>query len=193
MTDCGVVELRRYTLHPGERDTLIGLFEREFVEPQEAVGAHVLATWIDLDDPDAFVWLRGFRDMDTRARALKAFYGGPVWGEHREAANKTMIDSDNVLLLRPDSVPLELGGTGPLALVTRFGAGFRDDPRAIARFRSEEAPNNYPGLPVREGVKAIVSLVRFGDAPERDRHVDGARSHGAEAFRVAPTRRSPLR
>ena len=39
--------------------------------------------------------------MPARAQALKAFYGGPVWKAHREAANATMVDSDNVLLLRP--------------------------------------------------------------------------------------------
>jgi NIPSNAP len=98
---CTVVELRRYALHPGARETLIDLFDRELVEPQEAAGMQVLGQFRDLDDPDAFVWLRGFRDMPTRARALGAFYGGPVWQEHRDAANATMIDSDNVLLLRP--------------------------------------------------------------------------------------------
>jgi hypothetical protein len=40
-------------------------------------------------------------DMPSRAQALKDFYGGPVWKAHREAANATMIDSDNVLLLHP--------------------------------------------------------------------------------------------
>ena len=39
--------------------------------------------------------------MPSRAQALKDFYGGPVWKAHREAANVTMIDSDNVLLLHP--------------------------------------------------------------------------------------------
>lgn len=39
--------------------------------------------------------------MSTRAQALNAFYGGPVWKAYREAANATMVDSDNVLLLRP--------------------------------------------------------------------------------------------
>ena len=39
--------------------------------------------------------------METRAQALQEFYGGPVWKAHRDAANETMIDSDNVLLLRP--------------------------------------------------------------------------------------------
>lgn len=96
-----VFELRQYTLHPGRRDELIELFEREFVEPQEAAGMRLAGQFRSLDDPDRFVWLRGFRDMRSRAQALQAFYGGPVWRAHRDAANATMIDSDDVLLLRP--------------------------------------------------------------------------------------------
>ena len=37
-TCCPIVELRQYTLHPGKRDVLIDLFDREFVESQEASG-----------------------------------------------------------------------------------------------------------------------------------------------------------
>jgi hypothetical protein len=43
----------------------------------------------------------GFASMPSRARALASFYGGPVWKAHSARANATMIDSDNVLLLRP--------------------------------------------------------------------------------------------
>ncbi len=96
-----IVELRQYTLHPGQRDVLIELFDREFIETQEAIGIQVIGQFRDLDDPDRFVWLRGFNDMPGRAQSLSAFYGGPVWKEHRNTANATMIDSDNVLLLRP--------------------------------------------------------------------------------------------
>jgi hypothetical protein len=99
--DCQVVELRQYTLNPGQRDTLIDLFDREFVEPQEALGIRVLGQFRDLDDADRFVWLRGFADMAVRGDALPAFYGGPVWAAHRNTANATMVDSNNVLLLRP--------------------------------------------------------------------------------------------
>lgn len=99
--DCQVVELRQYTLHAGRRDTLIELFDREFVETQEAVGLRVMGQFRDLDEADRFVWLRGFADMATRLRGLQAFYGGPVWARHRQAANATMIDSDDVRLLRP--------------------------------------------------------------------------------------------
>jgi hypothetical protein len=96
-----VLELRQYTLHPGKRDTLIELFDREFVETQEAHGMRVLAQFRDLDRPDHFVWLRGFPDLASRGSQLEGFYTGPVWKAHRDAANATMIDSDDVLLLRP--------------------------------------------------------------------------------------------
>ena len=39
---CPIVELRQYTLHPGKRDVLIDLFDREFVESQEALGMKVI-------------------------------------------------------------------------------------------------------------------------------------------------------
>ena len=100
-TCCPIVELRQYTLHPGKRDELIALFDREFVESQEVLGAKIIGQFRDAGDPNRFVWLRGFADMESRGDALRAFYGGPVWKAHREAANATMVDSDNVLLLRP--------------------------------------------------------------------------------------------
>jgi hypothetical protein len=98
-----IVELRQYILRPGQRDVLIELFDREFVESQEAAGMAVVGQFRDLDRPDRFVWLRGFDSMPARARALASFYGGPAWKAHSAQANATMIDSDDVLLLRPSS------------------------------------------------------------------------------------------
>lgn len=100
---CPVLELRQYTLHPGQRDVLIELFDREFVESQEVLGMRIAGQFRDLDDPDRFVWLRGFTDMERRKAGLSGFYGGPVWAAHGAAANATMITSDDVLLLRPTS------------------------------------------------------------------------------------------
>jgi hypothetical protein len=99
--DCNVVELRQYTLRPGNREVLIDLFDTWFVEPQEAAGIRVMGQFRDLGDPDKFVWLRGFSDMQSRRMGLVSFYFGPVWAKHREAANATMVDSDDVLLLQP--------------------------------------------------------------------------------------------
>jgi hypothetical protein len=99
---CGVYELRRYTLVPGRRDDLIALFDRSFVESQEEVGMRVVGQFRVAGQPDVFAWIRGFPDMESRGRSLEAFYGrSAAWRENRDAANATMIEFDNVLLLRP--------------------------------------------------------------------------------------------
>jgi hypothetical protein len=61
----------------------------------------ILGQFRDVDRPDRFVWLRSFPDMILRKHALETFYGGPTWKAHRAAANATMLDVDDVLLLRP--------------------------------------------------------------------------------------------
>ncbi|MFL6141076.1 MAG: NIPSNAP family protein [Labedaea sp.] len=180
-----VVELRQYTLHPGRRDELIELFDREFVESQEALGIRVLGQFRDLGAPDRFVWVRDFEDMTSRAAALTAFYSGPAWQAHRQAANATMIDSDDVLLLRPfgpgfavdpavrDVTPASLvlatvyqpaepAGFGPLltglqALLEKAGAIL------LGQLETEPAANNFPALPVRTGENVFVWLASFPD------------------------------
>jgi hypothetical protein len=112
-TCCPVVELRQYTLKPDGRDTLIGIFDANFIESQERTGMRILGQFRDRVKANRFVWLRGFADMESRRQALSDFYSGPVWKENGPAANETMIDSDDVLLLRP----------------VRSGSGLTYDPR----------------------------------------------------------------
>jgi hypothetical protein len=136
-----ILELRQYTLHRGRRDTLIDLFERRFIESQEACGIDIVGTFRDADDPDRFVWLRGFADMSARGDALPAFYGGPAWRAHREEANATMVDSDDVHLLRPlgaahvfaPRAPRASFGAllqGPAGLLTATVCSLREPPGA---------------------------------------------------------------
>ena len=198
-----VVELRMYTLHPGRRDELIELFEREFVETQESVGIQLPGQFYDLDDPNQFVWLRGFNDMSARQASLDAFYSGPIWKTHREAANATMIDSDNVLLLRrvhPTSGFSFKNGNRPprgsravqdgfvAATIYYFNKpatpGFisyfentmqpelaRSGGSILAYFMTEDSPNTYPGLPVREGEHVFVWFAGFQDQGGHKSHL----------------------
>jgi NIPSNAP len=185
-----VVELRRYTLKPGAREALVELFDREFVESQEALGMRILGTFRDLDDPDQFVWLRGFEDLGSRAPALHAFYSGPLWRAHSAAANATMVDVDNVLLLRPAEagprLDLDPSTRPPVGAPERDGmlwVTISSEPLpgdAIARFVTEHARNDFPALPVREDVDVAVALWRAEPPP------------GAETLRLGPTPRSLL-
>ena len=97
----GVLELRQYRIVPGRRDEMIGLFERHFIEGQEATGMRLVGQFRDLDDPNRFTWIRTFQDMPARERSLNVFYYGPVWQAHRGEANPLLFDNDNVLLLKP--------------------------------------------------------------------------------------------
>ena len=211
-----VLELRRYTLQPGRRDELIALFEREFVEPQEELGAQVVGTFRDVADPDAFVWVRAFADMAVRHRALTAFYGGPVWKRHCEAANATMIDFDDVLLLEPVGAGFPArprgavgeGRPGPsrVLAVVRTGPGAQPEVATAGRIlgavpvvaRTAPYPNDYPALPVRDE-QAVVWFASFPHAgaarAARERlaaHPLG-REPGLRLLELEPTPRSALR
>jgi hypothetical protein len=44
---CPVVEFRQYTLKPGQRDVLIDIFDRYFIEGQESAGMTILGQFRD--------------------------------------------------------------------------------------------------------------------------------------------------
>jgi quinol monooxygenase YgiN len=217
---CAIVELRQYTLHPGRRDELIDLFEHAFVEGQEDAGMTVTGVFRDMRDPDRFVWLREFANMPARAQALEAFYGGPIWKANRDAANATMIDSDNVLLLRParrDSgfaldepggglvaaMVFPIGASGAEAFVEFFERTLEPalvdaGSTVLATFVTEHAANTFPALPIRTGENVFVCFARFVDRAAFDRY--GAAlaglAHGhqpSESMLLAPTPRSRVR
>lgn len=192
MVEDSTVEFRQYTLRGGQRETLVSLFEKEFVTPLNDAGCFVRGIFRDLDDPDRFVWIRGFSDMSSRKRALETFYGGPVWQSHKAAANATMIDSDNVLLLRPAEMErvatapiLRTQGAGGIyaamiyylngASSTEFVSFYRTAirPRLVAlgavprmELQTETAANNFPRLPVREREEVFLWIGRWSGAAE---------------------------
>jgi hypothetical protein len=192
-----LIELRQYRLKPGRRDALVTLFEREFVDTQEACGIELLGQFHDLDDPDRFVWLRGYRDPARRAATLAAFYGGPAWREHRAAANATMLDSDDVLALRPcrpaggfnprsraevESLPcggvllahlLPLRDPDPTAFLAFFERAWVpllwDASIGVgASYVSDARPNDFPALPQREGETVFAWFSRHADQQRAD-------------------------
>lgn len=192
MAEAPVVELRQYTLKPGMRGTLVDVFEAHLIEGQEAAGMTIGGLFLDRDDPDRFVWMRGFAGMRERQQALEAFYGGPVWAAHSGTANPTMVDVDNVLLLRPTvpSHPPEPPAHGRQpAGSRRFSQEWvsvtvyivQPDPEVmrwlstdvhhalveavqlpVATWRTEPAENTFPALPVRPD-HAFVWAASFAD------------------------------
>jgi hypothetical protein len=181
--------------------------------------------------------MRGFKDMPSRQEGLAGFYTGPVWMANRNTANETMIDSDNVLLLKPawagsglEHRPAKRAPVGsqinPPGFVdisvfslkaaadrnllafcrqdmTRVleNAGAHD----IAWYVTEDAPNNFPRLPVREGEHVLVGVAVFRDAQHHETFIKSGAwelviapalepllSGRTQSMRLTPTPRSAL-
>ncbi len=178
---CAIVELRQYEMKPGGRDVLIDLFDSTFVDAQEAAGNTIMAQFRDLDRPNRFVWLRGFKDIAARPKTLDAFYTSATWQKHHNAANATMIDVSDVLLLRPLK-PLPIGkrpqdeaATGFVevsvyafdqtvtveAITTIDSELEAAGAHAVATYVTEKSANNYPRLPIRENENVLVRIATF--------------------------------
>jgi hypothetical protein len=218
-TCCPIVELRQYRLHPGARDTLVRIFDEHFVESQERCGMRIIGQFRDLGDPDRFVWLRGFADLESRTRALEAFYGGPIWKEHAAAANATMIDHTDVLLLKPVAgtagflfdprlrpqreSPTVAGGVvvatiehldGPASPDAAAAPDDASGAEVLARLVTETARNGYPRLPVREDANVRITFRSYLDASAaRVSSIPSPGAYRRELLRLEPTPRSFLR
>jgi hypothetical protein len=113
-----VIELRRYKLVEGTAKHFSRSFETWFPEAFQQLGALVLGHFFERGAEERFTWLRGYPDMAARAAVNTAFYDGPVWHEHKAALNQWILDSDNVLLLRPlhpDSAIPAIASVDPVA------------------------------------------------------------------------------
>jgi hypothetical protein len=176
--ETSLIELRQYTLRTGQRDALIELFEREFFTGQEDAGMYLIGQFYDLDRPDCFVWIRAFPNMEKRKGALEKFYFGAVWKAHREAANATMIDSDNVLLLKPiqgflsleqqkhkDGILVALIYKNLESVKTFYSDQLEPILQAakaeiLATYCTENSQNTFPRLPIRTET-VFVCFARF--------------------------------
>lgn len=182
-------ELRNYVTRAGRRDELVDLFERHFLDAYEAAGARVTGTFTHSNDPDRWIWIRAFADNESRGTALDGFYTSAAWLARRAAANRTIEDISDALLLRLRTgslAALQAPGhdaSRPVSVVEclrwfpRPGqpSGFADPVMAeaipvlvqsgaevVAVLESVALPNAYPRLPLREDA-AVVVLARHPD------------------------------
>jgi flavin-binding protein dodecin len=183
-----VIEFRRYTVKEGEREHFAEYFESYFPEAFQQMGAIAFGQFFERKNPVGFTWMRGFKNTDARAVINAGFYYGPLWREHALTMNSLMVDSNNVLLLRPlspergvtvlpsvDPVAERKGAQGVVvALIFAVKANsvdaFAQQAEAtFAGYRAAgareagvlvtlDAPNNFPQLPVRTDGPYLVWL-----------------------------------
>jgi hypothetical protein len=93
-----IVEVRSYRIKPGRRDEFIKFFETRAVPALRAHGMKVTGPFLDIENPNKFVWLRSFPSLEERERMRDAFYEGPLWKNELEAIAMPMLESYDVIL-----------------------------------------------------------------------------------------------
>jgi len=98
-----IVEVRTYRIKPGRREEFVEFFETRAVPAQRAHGMKIVGPFLDVENPNRFVFLRAFPSLEERDRMKDDFYEGPVWKNELEAIAMPMLDSYDVTLCEASS------------------------------------------------------------------------------------------
>jgi hypothetical protein len=91
-----IVEVRTYRIKPGLRDRFLAFFHRETAPLQRSIGMGIIGPFVDLDDPDVFIWLRTFPSAAAREVMKRELYEGERWKNELEAIAMPMLDACTV-------------------------------------------------------------------------------------------------
>ena len=72
-------ELRQYQATPGNRAALVKMMEEEVIPFQISKGMVILGSFEGEDNPDAYVWMRRFKDEEERIELYGAVYKSDEW------------------------------------------------------------------------------------------------------------------
>jgi len=93
-----IVEVRSYRIKPGKREEFIKLFETRAVPALRTYGMEVTGPFLDVENPNKFVFLRSFPSLEERERMRDAFYGGELWKNELEKLAMPLLESYDVIL-----------------------------------------------------------------------------------------------
>ena len=173
-----IIDLRNYTLTPNTRDKFIERCETLLFPEQKRLGATILGIFRDANNPNGIVWLRAMPDMAERKRILTAFYSnGEVWKANRREVNSWIVDSSNVLLVKPVSDLIT--AKTDISIVAMYTC-LRQKPfnvaeelddvsgaisdvggRLLVKLETDPSENNYPLHPIRTGEFGFVLFATF--------------------------------
>jgi hypothetical protein len=106
-----IVEVRSYRVAPGRLDEFITFFKTRAIPAQRSFGMKVFGPLLDLEDPNRFIWLRGFPSLEERERMKTLFYEGKLWKNELEAIAMPMLESYEAVLCEtsPGTILMDLG------------------------------------------------------------------------------------
>ena len=100
-----IYEIRCYRARPGRRDEWVGYMEDTVLPFQTGRGMDVVASFVDDEDADGYVWIRRFTDEDQRTALYAAVYDSDEWKTTIGPAVRSLLLVDQTTVTRAVPTP----------------------------------------------------------------------------------------
>jgi hypothetical protein len=93
-------ELREYRIKDGKRERWVKLMEEKIIPFQMSKGMVAVGSFVTVDDPDLYVWIRRFENEDEAERLYKEVYESEYWRTAIKPEADEMLDRDRIRITR---------------------------------------------------------------------------------------------
>ncbi len=93
-------ELRQYRIKDGKRDRWVKLMEEKIIPFQVSKGMVFVASFVSLDEPDLYVWIRRFESEEEAERLYGEVYESDFWRTEIKPFADEMLDRERMLVTR---------------------------------------------------------------------------------------------
>ncbi|MGC5168101.1 NIPSNAP family protein [Luteimicrobium sp. DT211] len=104
-TAAGLFELRFYTAVPGRRDELADYMDEVVIPYNREHGVDVVASFVDEEHDDGYVWIRRFPDEESRVAQYAAVYEGQRWNDEIAPRVMTLMQRERAVVTRAVPTP----------------------------------------------------------------------------------------
>jgi len=93
-------ELREYRIKDGKRERWVKFMEEKIVPFQISKGIVFVGSFVALDEPDLYVWIRRFQNEEEAERLYKEVYESEYWRTEIKSQADEMLDRDRMRITR---------------------------------------------------------------------------------------------
>jgi len=93
-------ELREYRIKDGKRKRWVKLMEEKIIPFQISKGMVAVGSFVALDEPDLYVWIRRFENEEEAERLCKEVYESEYWRTEIKPESDEMLDRDRMRITR---------------------------------------------------------------------------------------------
>jgi hypothetical protein len=98
-------ELREYRIKEGKRAQWVKLMEEKIIPFQMSKGMVAVGSFVALDEPDLYVWMRRFKNNDEAERLYREVYESEYWKTEIKPEADVMLNRERMRVIRLEATP----------------------------------------------------------------------------------------